>query len=108
MIKRTRITTVGIIVAIIAAACASSADASHEAVNVALSQPVILAGSTQTVYLKIGLQVDGEGDYRAPVNLAVVVDRSGHFANYWGGHLGMARSGQRTSGRGRRRRGGGS
>ncbi len=77
MIKRTRITTVGIIVAIIAAACASSADASHEAVNVALSQPVILAGSTQTVYLKIGLQVDGEGDYRAPVNLAVVVDRSG-------------------------------
>ena len=77
MIKRTRITMVGIIIAIIAAACAPSADASREAVDVALSQPVILAGSTQTVYLKIGLQVNGEGDYRAPVNLAIVIDRSG-------------------------------
>lgn len=77
MIQRSRITMIGIIVAIIAAACAPSADASREAVNVALSQPVILAGSTQTVYLKIGLQVDGEGDYRAPVNLAFVIDRSG-------------------------------
>lgn len=77
MIKRTRITMVGIIIAIIAAAGAPSADASREAVNVALSQGVILAGSAQTVYLKIGLQVDGEGNYRAPVNLAIVIDRSG-------------------------------
>jgi len=77
MIERTRITTVGIIIAIAAAACAPTAAASREAVNVSLSQPVILAGSSQTVYLRIGLQVDGEGNYRAPVNLAVVIDRSG-------------------------------
>jgi Ca-activated chloride channel family protein len=77
MIERTRITMVGIIVAIIATACTPSADASREAVDVRLSQPVILAGSTSTIYLKIGLQVDGEGEYRAPVNLAIVIDRSG-------------------------------
>jgi Ca-activated chloride channel family protein len=77
MIERTRVTTVGFIIAVIVGACAPAADASREAVDVRLSQPVILAGSTQTVYLKIGLQVDGEGGYRAPVNVAIVIDRSG-------------------------------
>ena len=66
------------IIAVVAAvAGAQIAEASREAVNISLSQPVILAGASQTVYLKIGLNVDGERDYRAPVNVAIVIDRSG-------------------------------
>jgi Ca-activated chloride channel family protein len=68
---------IAIIAVFAAVACTPTADASREAVNITLSQPVILAGAPQTVYLKVGLSVDGERDYRAPVNVAIVIDRSG-------------------------------
>jgi Ca-activated chloride channel family protein len=64
-------------VAVIAVACAPVADASREAVSVTVSHPLIPARTAQTVYLKVGLTVDAEGDYRSPVNLAIVIDRSG-------------------------------
>jgi Ca-activated chloride channel family protein len=56
---------------------AAPADAAREAVDVTLSRPIILAGSPQTVYLKVGLTVDADRGYRAPVNVALVIDRSG-------------------------------
>ena len=77
MRDRTRSTWLAIIVALAAVACAPSADASREAVAIALSQPLLLAGSAPTVYLRVGLSVEAEYDYRAPVNVAIVIDRSG-------------------------------
>jgi Ca-activated chloride channel family protein len=77
MSEMLKMSWVGIALSLIVVACAPTADASREAVNITLSQPVILAGGSQTVYLKIGLSVDGELDYRAPVNVAIVIDRSG-------------------------------
>jgi len=77
MSEKLNVSWIGIALSLIVAACAPTADASREAVNITLSQPVILAGAPQTVYLKVGLSVDGERDYRAPVNVAIVIDRSG-------------------------------
>jgi len=77
MSEMLKMSWVGIALSLVVVACAPTADASREAVNITLSQPVILAGGSQTVYLKIGLSVDGELDYRAPVNVAIVIDRSG-------------------------------
>jgi Ca-activated chloride channel homolog len=77
MTKKPQMSWISIALTLIVAACAPTADASRDSVAITLSQPVILAGSSQTVYLKIGLSVDGENDYRAPVNVAIVIDRSG-------------------------------
>jgi len=77
MSEKLNVSWIGIALSLIVAACTPTADASREAVNITLSQPVISAGAPQTVYLKVGLRVDGERDYRAPVNVAIVIDRSG-------------------------------
>ena len=77
MSEKLNVSWIGIALSLIVAACTPTADASREGVNITLSQPVILAGAPQTVYLKVGLRVDGERDYRAPVNVAIVIDRSG-------------------------------
>ena len=77
MTRKPQMSWISIAITLIVAACAPTADASREAVAITLSQPVIKAGAPQTVYLKVGLSVDGENDYRAPVNVAIVIDRSG-------------------------------
>lgn len=60
------------------------------AVDVSASSPAVLAGQKQTVYLRVGLtgQDGTEQRRRAPVNLAVVLDRSGSMS---GGKLDRAK-----------------
>lgn len=51
-------------------------------IDVRLAQPYLLAGEKQTTYVKVGLTgvpIQGTGN-RAPVNLAIVLDRSGSMA----------------------------
>ena len=49
--------------------------------DVRLAAPYALAGSSQTAYLRVGLTgVDRGGANRAPVNVAIVLDRSGSMA----------------------------
>ena len=51
-------------------------------VDVKLAKPYLLAGEKQTTYVKVGLTglpIKGTGE-RAPVNLAIVLDRSGSMA----------------------------
>lgn len=54
------------------------AEANRTTLDVALAQPVLSAGATQKTYLKVGLTGAevSEGE-RTPVNLAIVLDRSG-------------------------------
>jgi Ca-activated chloride channel family protein len=73
----TKNASLGCVVAMLALTWAVPADAGSENVDIRLSQPILAAGSGQSVYLKIGLSVDADQGFRAPVNLAVVVDRSG-------------------------------
>ncbi len=77
MTENSKILVKSLGLALIVAASAATADANRELVDVTLSQPVIKAGAPQIVYLKVGLIVDGESDFRAPVNVAIVIDRSG-------------------------------
>jgi len=77
MTETTRVWRFAVAAILLAVAFTPAAEAAREAVDVTLSQSVIMAGAPQTVYLKIGLSVDGESNYRAPVNVALVIDRSG-------------------------------
>ncbi|MBM4033097.1 MAG: hypothetical protein FJ291_15120, partial [Planctomycetes bacterium] len=50
--------------------------------NVALGKPFLMAGQKQTVFLKVGLTgfpLAGE-EQRTPVNVAIVLDRSGSMS----------------------------
>lgn len=50
--------------------------------NVALEKPLLMAGRKQTTYLKVGLtgfELDDAAD-RAPVNVAIVLDKSGSMS----------------------------
>ncbi|HSN53096.1 MAG TPA: VWA domain-containing protein [Candidatus Sulfomarinibacteraceae bacterium] len=67
----------GLTLALLAALAAAPVEAAREAVSLALSRPLIPAGGSQTVYLKVGLEVAADAGFRAPVNVAVVIDRSG-------------------------------
>jgi Ca-activated chloride channel family protein len=64
--------------------CLLSAGASGKAIELTaeLDRPVILAGQKQTVYLRIGLKGCPAEIFkeRAPVNVAVVIDKSGSMA----------------------------
>jgi len=49
--------------------------------DVSLGTPVMLAGQTQTAYLKVGLEgFSVAGGRRAPANVAIVIDRSGSMS----------------------------
>ena len=51
-------------------------------VDVALDKPMLLAGETQTAYLRVGLkgfEADDLGE-RRPVNIAIVIDKSGSMS----------------------------
>ncbi|MGD9253239.1 MAG: VWA domain-containing protein [Holophagae bacterium] len=65
------------LLALLAGAVTTPAEAKGESVDITLSHPLIHAGAPNTVYLKVGLTVAGEIGYRAPVNVAIVIDRSG-------------------------------
>ncbi len=52
--------------------------ADSAALEVAMSSPLVLAGAPRTVYLHIGLRgLDTPSRERAPINIAIVLDRSG-------------------------------
>jgi Ca-activated chloride channel family protein len=68
---------VGLAAMLMAGVWAPSAETAAEAVDVTLSRPLIVAGSAETLYLKVGLTVNADRGYRAPVNVALVIDRSG-------------------------------
>lgn len=58
---------------------AAASSASQIKLDVALGAPVMQAGKTQTAYLKVslrGFETPGES-FRAPINVAVVLDKSG-------------------------------
>lgn len=64
------------------ALCAFTAQAQQVTLDVAAGTPVMLAGSKQTAIVKVGLtgfELKGENE-RAPVNVAIVLDRSGSMA----------------------------
>ena len=74
----------GTIAAAVAAAafCAAQACADQVNLNVALGQPVLLAGKKNTTFLKVGLtgfEMKDVGD-RAPVNVVIVLDKSGSMS----------------------------
>lgn len=61
---------------------ASGAVADQVKLNVALGKPFLLAGQKQTTFLKVGLTgfvLAGE-EHRTPVNVAIVLDRSGSMS----------------------------
>ena len=61
---------------------AATANADRVRLDVELSTPVMLERTVQTAYLKIGLtgfEIQ-EGDTRTPVNVAIVLDRSGSMS----------------------------
>lgn len=70
--------------ALAAAAMMTPADAlaASVAVRTDLGTPVLLAGRTSTVVLKIGLQglALADAEHRPPVNLSIVLDKSGSMA----------------------------
>ncbi len=78
-----RTTRVAQLAAFLVAIALSAPAAAGERVrlDVSLGTPVMLAGSTQTAYLKIGLAgFPLEGERRTPANVAIVIDRSGSMA----------------------------
>lgn len=64
------------------AAHASAGSASSVQVDVALDHATLLAGERQTAYLRVALTgaLGGARPYRAPLNVALVIDRSGSMA----------------------------
>jgi Ca-activated chloride channel homolog len=71
-----------ILVAVACTIWACAAQAEQIRLSVDTSHPVLLAGSKQTAYLKVGLaglQI-ATGTERAPVNVAIVLDRSGSMS----------------------------
>jgi len=82
MIHRSRSTGVlAAVLAILAVGC-SAAFADQVRLNVALGRPVMLADQKQTAHLKVGLtgfELE-EGDGRAPLNVAIVLDKSGSMS----------------------------
>jgi len=70
------------VVVALLALVASSAVADQVKLNVALGKPFLLAGQKQTTFLKVGLTgfvLAGE-EQRTPVNVAIVLDRSGSMS----------------------------
>jgi len=68
--------------AVLALLVALGANADQVKLNVALGRPFLLAGRKQTAHLKVGLTgfvLKGEEE-RTPVNVAIVVDRSGSMS----------------------------
>ena len=68
--------------AVLALLVALGANADQVKLNVALGRPFLLAGHKQTAHLKVGLTgfvLKGEEE-RTPVNVAIVVDRSGSMS----------------------------
>jgi len=61
---------------------ASAIQAAQVELNVALGRPVLLADQKQTTYLKVGLTGfrPDQHEYRTPVNVAIVLDRSGSMS----------------------------
>jgi len=61
---------------------AGTAHASDVKLNVSISSPVLLSGVTQKAYLKVGLTglPIQERERRTPVNVAIVLDRSGSMS----------------------------
>lgn len=56
----------------------ASAAADSTALKVEMSSPLVLTGSARTAYLRISLRgLDYQTEDRAPVNVAIVLDRSG-------------------------------
>jgi Ca-activated chloride channel family protein len=67
---------------VLAGAGAAAASSPSVTVDVALDHRTLLAGERQTSYLRVGLvgaALDGR-TYRAPLNLAIVIDSSGSMA----------------------------
>lgn len=68
----------GISALALAAPFPASAAADSASIEVELSSPLVLAGAPRTAYLRIGLRgLDQLAEERAPVNVAIVLDRSG-------------------------------
>ncbi len=60
---------------------AAAADAGQVKLDVTLANPVLAAGTRQTTYLKVGLTgFRMKGARRTPVNVALVIDRSGSMS----------------------------
>ena len=69
-------------VALLALAVGSpAAVAKSVGLDVQMSQPIVLAGSPQRAYLRVALTgIDTDSGRRAPVNVAIVLDRSGSMS----------------------------
>ena len=73
--------SVSIALALTAASSKSPDRSGAVAVETTLAHPVMLAGAKQTTYLKVAVTgVDMNPDKRAPVNVAIVLDRSGSMS----------------------------
>jgi Ca-activated chloride channel family protein len=82
MIYRSRSTGVLVVALAILAIGCSAARADQVRLNVALGKPVMLADQKQTAHLKVGLtgfELEEE-DGRAPLNCAIVLDKSGSMS----------------------------
>ncbi len=79
MLTNTKSFLMPLIVVVLFALGAGTACAGTVDMMVALGQPVVLQGAKHLNYLKIGLtgQADGNRWRRTPVNVAIVLDRSG-------------------------------
>jgi Ca-activated chloride channel family protein len=74
-----RVAVAGLLLAMVAA---PAAQADQVKLNVALGKPFLLADKPQTAYLKVGLtgfEMKDEAE-RTPVNVAVVIDKSGSMS----------------------------
>lgn len=71
-------TRAAIVAASLSLLCAARAIAST--VQVTLMNPVLAAGEKNTTFLKVGLTGERSAAGRAPVNLALVIDRSGSMS----------------------------
>lgn len=71
-----------VIVVLIAGAMPQTSRAQVATLDVALAHPTLLAGSRQTTYLKVGLKGNKlpPSKRRPPVNVALVLDKSGSMA----------------------------
>ena len=73
-----RMTMVAVAVAVLGSGLASAAQVK---LNVGLGQPFLMAGKKQTTYLKVGLTgFEIKNDKRSPVNVAIVIDKSGSMS----------------------------
>lgn len=80
--KRTVIVAMSALAMLVAATCAASLPASQLALDVSLSNAVLLADEMQTAYLRVGLRgfAIEKPEQRTPVNIAIVIDKSGSMS----------------------------